>query len=163
MKRIRLIGIMIFSLIYNAQHAAAQVNVVKFSELDSFIASHEGHEVKVINFWATWCAPCIKELPYFELLKEKYPDDQLDVLLVSLDFAEHIERVNKFLDRKNISTKVWLLDESDANSYIDKIDNRWSGAIPMTLLINPATGKRIFLEKELTNDELEQHINSLLN
>jgi thiol-disulfide isomerase/thioredoxin len=162
MKRTWFIGIIIFSQIYYTQHAAAQVNVVKFPELDSFIASQEGHEIKVINFWATWCAPCIKELPYFESLKEKYPDDQLDVLLVSLDFAEHTERVNKFLDQKNISTKVWLLDESDANSYIDKIDNRWSGAIPMTLLIHPATGKRIFIEKELTNDELEQHINSLL-
>lgn len=163
MKRIWFIGIFAFSVIHITTYTAAQVNVVKFNELDSYISSKEGNGIKVINFWATWCGPCVKELPYFESLKETYTSDQLDVLLVSLDFADHTERVNKFLSRKDISTRVWILDEPDANSYIDRVDNRWSGAIPMTLLINPATSKRIFLEKELTKEELEQHINSLLN
>lgn len=141
----------------------SQVKVVKFPALDSYISSAEGPRIKVINFWATWCGPCIKELPYFDALDKQYSDEKVEVLLVSLDFADQLEKVEIFLKRKSISSKVWLLDESDANSYIDLVDTRWSGAIPMTLLINTTTGKRIFLEKELSQEELERHLKLLLN
>lgn len=97
------------------------------------------------------------------LLGKQYSDEKVEVLLVSLDFADQLEKVENFLKRKSISSKVWLLDESDANSYIDLVDTRWSGAIPMTLLINTTTGKRIFLEKELSQEELEHHLKLLLN
>lgn len=139
----------------------SQVKVVKFPELERYI-SDAGDKIKVINFWATWCGPCIKELPFFDALQDNYSPEDLEVMLVSLDFEDQKERVNKFLERKSISSAVWLLDETDANSFIDKVDPRWSGAIPATLLINSKTGQRIFLEKELSKEELEQHIDKLL-
>lgn len=152
--------ILIFLISFSA---SAQVNVIKFPELKTFISSNESDKVKVINFWATWCGPCIKELPYFDSISRTYSKEKVEVLLVSLDFADQLEKVEKFLENKNISSNVWLLDETDANTYIDLVDNRWSGAIPMTLLINTSTGERIFLEKELTKEELEKHINSLID
>lgn len=139
----------------------AQVHVVKFPELKNYLSEKTGDNIKVINFWATWCGPCIKELPYFNSLKDSYSEHKVEVLLVSLDFADQLSKVESFLEKRKISANVWLLDESDANAYIDLVDKRWSGAIPMTLLINSSTGKRIFLEKELTKEELEKHIISL--
>ena len=141
----------------------AQVQVVKFPELENYISQKSEDKIKVVNFWATWCGPCIKELPFFNSLKDSYSENKVDVLLVSLDFVEELSKVESFLKKRKISMKVWLLDESDANSYIDLVDARWSGAIPMTLLINETTGKRIFLEKELTKEELEHHLNLLIN
>lgn len=155
----RFILTMIITISFSA-FSFGQVEVIKFDKLDSYLKNNEGTKPKVINFWATWCGPCIKELPYFE---EIHKENKAEVLLVSLDFVENLDRVNKFLDRKDISAKVWLLDEIDANSYIDKIDQRWSGAIPMTLIIDPVNNRKIFLEKELTRDELEKQINSLIN
>lgn len=153
----------IFLFISLLNQTNAQVKVVKFEELNDYITNQNPDQVKVINFWATWCAPCIKELPYFEALQKNHSDQNIKLLLVSLDFVEQKERVAKFLEKKDITANVWLLDETDANTYIDKIDSRWSGAIPMTLIIKPSTGERIFLEKELTKEELEQHINTLLD
>jgi thiol-disulfide isomerase/thioredoxin len=140
--------------------ASQHAKVIKFSEFDSMIRS-DSHEIQVINFWATWCGPCVKELPQFEEL-HKRNDARIGVFLISLDFADKIDRVNSFVRRKNMTSPVYLLDEIDYNSWIDKVDKRWNGAIPATLLINTITGKRILLEKELTDGELDNIIREII-
>ncbi len=103
----------------------------------------------IVNFWATWCAPCIKELPHFEKLQQEKKSDKLKVLLVSLDFKNRLEKsVIPFVKRHKLKNEVFLLDETDQQQYIDRIDKTWSGAIPATLFV---TGnKRKFIEKEFT-------------
>ncbi len=137
--------------------------VIKFSELQQYITTSSNDKVKVINFWATWCGPCVKELPFIDSLRYTYDPDKVEVLLVSLDFPDQYSRVDKFIQRKKLGSTVWLLDESDPNIFIDKVDPSWSGAIPATLLVRNSTAQRIFLEKELTKTELENHIDKLLN
>lgn len=137
--------------------------VIKFPELQEYIATSADDKVKVINFWATWCAPCVKELPFIDSLRYTYDAHEVEVLLVSLDFPDQLSIVNKFLQRKKIGSPVWLLDETDPNFFIDKVDPSWSGAIPATLLVRNSPEQRIFLEGELTKTELEEHINKLLN
>ena len=89
----------------------------------------------VVNFWATWCKPCIKELPAFEKLNADYATQKVKVLLVSLDFPEKLEsQVIPFIEKQNIKSEVVLLDDADANSWIPKVSPEWSGAIPATLI-----------------------------
>ncbi|AHM58768.1 redoxin domain-containing protein [Flammeovirgaceae bacterium 311] len=149
-------------LTFMLTHGYSQVKVIKFPELQAYIATSADDKVNVINFWATWCGPCIKELPFIDSLRYTYAPDKVEVLLVSLDFPDQLSRVNTFLQRKKIDSTVWLMDESDPNLFIDQVDPSWSGAIPATLLIRNSTAKRIFLEGELTKAELETHINKLL-
>jgi hypothetical protein len=99
----------------------------------------------------------VKELPYFEALNAA-ADQNLEVTLVNLDFADKLDKVNSFLIRKNMKSKVLLLDEIDYNKWIDRVDENWSGAIPATLIINSSTGKRKFVEKELEKDDLDKLI-----
>ncbi|GAA0892105.1 hypothetical protein GCM10009122_17840 [Fulvivirga kasyanovii] len=139
---------------------AQKAEVVKFEKLDAII-NQESEKVTVINFWATWCGPCVKELPYFKEVAAQNPD--VNVYLVSLDFVEKLDRVNTFIEKKGLQSQVLLLDEMDYNSWIDKVDESWSGAIPATLLINSATGERKFVEKELEEGELEKLIAELSN
>lgn len=129
--------------------------VVKFNALKSLIEAPSGN-IQVINFWATWCAPCVKELPYFETLNSS--KSNISVTLVNLDFAEKVDKVNAFINRKALKSKVLLLDEIDYNSWIDKVDKSWSGAIPATLIINPSNGKRKFVEASLQEGDLEKLI-----
>ena len=140
---------------------AQEVEVIKFDKLNS-ILEEKGQQVHIINFWATWCAPCVKELPLFEVLNAKN-DPRVRVTLISLDFADEINKVNSFISRRKIKSKVFLLDEIDYNSWIDRVEKSWGGAIPATLFINQQTGQRKFVDRELKDGELEKMIESLIN
>jgi thiol-disulfide isomerase/thioredoxin len=133
--------------------------VIKFETLKT-VLEHPSAKVQVINFWATWCAPCVKELPLFEKLNKERED--LKITLVSLDFSEKIDKVNSFLMKKEIKSTVLLLDEVDYNKWIDEVDKEWTGAIPATLIINTVNGKRKFIERELQDGDLEKLIEEVL-
>ncbi|MEM7109196.1 MAG: TlpA family protein disulfide reductase [Bacteroidota bacterium] len=147
-------------VVFNSK-AQNDADIIKFDRLDQLI-KESGERIKVINFWATWCGPCIKELPYFEAARKNYAD-KISVHLVSLDFADQIAKVNKFVERKGMKSSIYLLDEIDYNSWIDKVDKNWSGAIPATLVINEKTGERKFVESELTDDELKGLIENFID
>ncbi|MBN2814780.1 MAG: redoxin domain-containing protein [Bacteroidales bacterium] len=111
----------------------------------------------VINFWATWCGPCRKELPEFEKIHQNYASQKVKVLLVSLDFPNQLEKtLIPFIRTHHISAPVVLLNEPDADRWIDKVDPAWTGSLPATLFYR---GKnRHFLEKELTYADINQLI-----
>lgn len=141
----------------NATFSFAQnVEVIKYADLERIIST-QSNKTKVINFWATWCRPCVKELPQFLDLYEKYNTKDLELTLVSFDFIDDLEtKLKPFVKKKNIEAQVYLLDETDYNAFIDKVDPSWSGAIPATLLVAKGNTKRKFLEKEFSEEELEK-------
>jgi thiol-disulfide isomerase/thioredoxin len=136
----------------------AQTKVIKITSLETLMKKKEG-PVQVINFWATWCGPCVKELPLFEQANATFTDTK--VTLINLDFAEKIDKVDAFVARKNIKSEVLLLDEIDYNAWIDKVDKEWTGVIPATLVYNPVNGKRSFTQHELKEGDLEKLIQSV--
>lgn len=138
-----------------------KAKIVKFDGFENKIES-ANKALLVVNFWATWCAPCIKELPSFE---SAFADNKnsMDLVLVNLDFADKIDKVNSFIQKKDLKGDVILLDEIDYNTWIDRVDPSWSGAIPATLFIDKRTGTRKFVEGELSSEELEKILNEFLN
>ena len=116
----------------------------------------DGSKTYVVNFWATWCAPCVKELPYFEAIQAKYIDS-VEVILVSLDFPHQYEtKLKPFIQKHNLKSKVVVLDDPDMNSWIPKVDPQWDGAIPVTLIYNAS--KRMFYSRTFTYEELESEL-----
>ena len=114
----------------------------------------------VLNFWATWCSPCVKEIPIFEKLHKDKAQSKLKVVLVSLDFVNQLERrVIPFLEEKEISAEVRIMTDTDYNAWIDRVDPKWTGAIPATLIYNK--DRRVFLEKELTYNELINQVHQI--
>jgi len=137
---------------------SAQVKLLTLDELDKRLAAGKD-TTYVVNFWATWCSPCVAELPNFEKLRLSNLKKPVKVLLVSLDFKSKLQKeVIPFVQRNKINAEVFLLNEPDQQAYIERIDKKWSGAIPATLFVNKKT--RHFYEKEFTEKELE---NTLLN
>ncbi len=113
----------------------------------------------VINFWATWCIPCVAELPEFEKIHKKYIGRKVNVILVSLDYVKKLdETVIPFAEKKKINSHIVLFNEPNANAWIDKVDSTWSGALPATLIVNKNTSFRTFLEKELNFETLDSII-----
>lgn len=139
-----------------------KVELWDFDNLSSYIdsTSSEG-PIKVVNFWATWCAPCIEEMPYFEELNTRFQGD-VEVLLVSLDFAdEKDQKVIPLIERKKIKSKVVILTDENYNEWIDKVSPSWTGAIPATLFVK-SDGDKVFYEKEFEEQELFDLIEQLL-
>jgi thiol-disulfide isomerase/thioredoxin len=133
---------------------AQKVNLLTVSQLEKRIESGRD-TVYFVNFWATWCAPCIKELPDFERLGETMKPKPVKVLLVSLDFKSKLATsVQSFVKRLNLQNEVFLINEKSEQAYIDRIDKNWSGAIPATLIVNAGRQFRQLIEKELTYAEL---------
>ena len=120
---------------------------------------HESSDtLYIINFWATWCTPCVEEIPDFVRIHDHFRESKVKVLLVSLDLPGQIEsRVIPFLKKNNVSAEVLILDDPDSNRWIEKVDTNWSGSIPATLLYQK--NKRIFRENAMTYDELVTLIN----
>jgi len=152
-----------FLLIITPSLMPREVKVIDVETLEKII--HDRNPgILVINFWATWCRPCLEELPYFEALRENPSFSQVEVILVSLDFVSDLEtRVFNFIEKRKIESTVLLLDNTDYNSWIDKVDPSWSGAIPATLIINGPTGERLFLEKQFEEGELEAELINFIN
>jgi len=138
----------------------AAVDVVNFEQLQQVLKSDTEH-ILVVNFWATWCLPCVAELPVFAELEEESADRNIRVLLVSLDFADQLnERLIPFVKKKGIRSEVLLLNEPDANKWIPQVDKTWSGAIPATLVLNK--GKRAFYEGSIDKEHLNKLIKNVL-
>jgi len=113
--------------------------------------------IYVLNFWATWCKPCVQELPSIDSLNALSKNSNTKVLLVCLDFAESLQsKVIPFLMKKNIQSECVLLDEINGNDYINKISESWSGAIPTTYFKSAL--HQILVEKKMNLKQLQEHL-----
>jgi len=126
------------------------------------LLNQDGDKVYIVNFWATWCAPCVKELPYFEKINKEYKDKNVEVLLVSLDFPKKKKtKLLPFIHEKNIQSKVVHLDDLDEQFWIADINESWSGALPATIIYSKKDRK--FFEKSFTEEELMNELQLFLN
>jgi len=136
-----------------------QVNLLTVDQLNQRIANGKD-TAYIINFWATWCAPCVAELPHFQRLQQELRNEAARVLLVSVDFRSKLEStVKSFVRRRKLKNDVFLLNENNQQEYIDRIDSSWSGTIPATLFVYK--DKRRFMEKSFTYPELLQQYQNL--
>ncbi|HTQ28571.1 MAG TPA: TlpA disulfide reductase family protein [Puia sp.] len=137
------------------------VRKMKVTELEAYI--HSCDHPLIVSFWATFCAPCVAEIPYFQSITEKYRDLRPELLLVSLDLPEdYPSKIADFARKKNFTAGLAWLNESNADYFCPKIDKGWSGAIPSTLFVNNKTGYRRFFEQSLTAALFEETTRAML-
>jgi len=156
-------GLLIFLLGCNAQEKENVLKAVNYDELKSVIQKEDG-KLYVVNFWATWCKPCVEELPGFIAVNEQFKNDpNFKMILVSMDNRKLLDtKVKKFIQKNNIDADVYLLDDiKRMNEWIPATDETWSGAIPATVFYK--NGKKIlFRELQMTQYELEDIVNENL-
>lgn len=153
--------VLAFVFLFSSQIKAQKIAVFdNYAVLEKAVLNDE-NTTYVVNFWATWCAPCVKELPHFEQLNSE--NKKVKVVLISLDFKNQYEaKLLPFLKKKAIKSEVVLLTDKDYNTWLPAVDKDWSGSIPATLIIK--NGKKVFVEKMFsTYDELNQYVNSNIN
>jgi thiol-disulfide isomerase/thioredoxin len=140
---------------------AQQIKKIKIDELQSYIEKSD-HPL-IVNFWATYCVPCVQEIPYFQKHAEKFKKQGLELLLVSLDLPDYYPvKIVAFAKKENFTAPILWLNESNADYFCPKIDKQWSGGIPSSLFINNQTHFRKFFERQLTEPQLEENMKTLL-
>ena len=113
----------------------------------------------IVNFWATWCVPCVKELPQFDKLQQMYTGKPVKVILASFDFKDaYPEKLAAFISRKYLLPEVVWWSETNANEFIPKIDNSWSGGLPATMVVNTAHQYHQLTERPVTAAEVAEMV-----
>lgn len=163
MKNYYIIIIAFAFLILIAEPANGQnFSQIRMTDLEKILSAKED-KLLVVNFWATWCPPCVKELPYFQKVAKEYNKDIVSFLLVSIDFPSQIDsHLKPFLKKNNVALDVALMMDTDQNEWIDKVDPSWQGNIPATLMLNNTKKTRKFHTGDLDETELRNMIRSLL-
>lgn len=147
-------------LLFSSFTMKKEIPVIDFSGLEPLL-SQRNDTTFVVNFWATWCLPCVKELPAFEQIHEKFRDQKVKVLLVSLDFPGQLEsRVIPFIQERQLKADVLLLNDPNSNVWIDKVDKSWTGAIPATVIFN--RDYYGFFERSFDFAQLDELLNQII-
>lgn len=148
----------IFQLVSCGKDPASTIEIVDREYLTQLIDQPSNEKIQVINFWATWCLPCVEELPAFVKIDSR---DDVEVILISLDEAKNVNNlVNPFLKSHHISCTAKLLDDPYAAEWIPLVDEHWDGAIPATLIQKGS--KKMFYNSSFTASELEKEVNKFL-
>lgn len=139
-----------------------QVPAWKLADLKKAMDSAKGPTV--INFWATFCKPCIAELPHFQAMANQYKAAGVKLIMVSLDLNEaYPKKIAAFAKNRKLTSPVVFLDESNADLFVPAVDSSWSGAIPASLFLNPEKNYRFFVEDELSKDRLNLEVKKMLS
>lgn len=157
MRYFYVIALLMFGFSINAQEI---ITFKKYEDLEKYLTENKSQPL-VVNFWATWCGPCIKELPYFEQLHQQ--NKLVKVITVSLDFEKDFDtKLKAFLKKKQYTFITTFLAAKDYNNWISKVNPDWSGSIPATLIINKENS--VFVEQDFSSfEELNNHVNKSIN
>lgn len=151
--------LLIFSFLFVSFIANAQkIPSWKIADVAA-IADRKSDSVYVINFWATYCKPCIGEIPYLQSIVKKYSRLKVKLLLVSMDLPSfYPHKIKKFTKENNYTADIVWLDESDPNHFCPVIDKQWMATMPATLFVNQATGYKKFVNSSISEEQFEKEL-----
>lgn len=140
--------------------SAQEIPSVKMDDVVKMIDTSKGP--LIVNFWASWCKPCIQEIPGFEK-QVNLAGDKVKLVLVSLDFSEdYPQKLKAFVSAQKYTSSILWLSETDANSFCPKIDNEWEGGIPATLFVNHSKNYRHFVNVPMNEDQFKKELDKIL-
>ena len=153
--------LIISSLVLLTCSNAQTISKWKIRDLEKYI--EKSNTPVIINFWATFCKPCIEEIPYFQQAIKEYEKQGIKLLLVSLDLPDYYPgKIKTFADKQKYKARIVWLDESDADYFCPRVDSAWSGAIPSSLFVNNKTDYRKFFEEQIPKEVLRKEIEAML-
>ena len=153
--------IAVIACLFVNQVVAQEIKRVKITDVEKTIK--ESSKPTIITFWATFCKPCLEEIPLFQEEVKNNSKDSIQLLLVSLDLEDYYpKKISAMATKLKFSAPIVWLDEYNADYFCPKVDPKWSGAIPATLFINNKTGYRRFVEEQLSREKVKKEIMAIL-
>jgi len=157
----KILKILLILLAFSGAARSQTIPSWKIGQLQNYITKSDS--VLVINFWATFCKPCLEELPYYKAIIEKYKNKKVKLLMVSMDLKDaYPEKIKEFVQQNKYTNPVVWLNETNADYFCPKVDKSWMGGIPSTFIVNSKTGYKKFFEKQMKPDEFETELQKAL-
>jgi thiol-disulfide isomerase/thioredoxin len=157
----KIVTLLIVMLINVCLVQSQTIKKVKMDELVKLIQTST--QPLVVNFWASWCQPCIHEIPWFEKNINADKSGNIKLILVSLDYGSDYPKVlTDFVKQQGYTSTVLWLNETDPGSFCPKIDAKWDGAIPATIMVNNKKKYKQFYLQQLPEAKLQQALQQLV-
>lgn len=161
MKALFKTGLVLLALLVFTTAKAQSIPKWKLADLEAAIK--EADKPTIFNFWATFCKPCIEEIPHFQEVVKKYDSAGVKLVFISLDLDDaYPAKIQTFAKKRNINYPITFLDETNADLFCPVVDPKWSGAIPATLFVNNKTGYRQFYEDQLSKEQVEKEVRKMI-
>jgi thiol-disulfide isomerase/thioredoxin len=128
---------------------------VSLEEIDiqgvkDLIKNSSSGKVRLINFWATWCGPCVSEFPDLVIIDRMYRGRSFEFISVSTDKQARKTDALNFLKKQEASNRNYIFNDDDVYKLIEAVGNAWQGGLPFTLIIEPG-GKVLLNEQNMIN------------
>ncbi len=150
------ISLFLFFACFSGWAFSQEIRLVSIEEVINEMQKKDD-TTRVLNLWATWCAPCVKELPYFEEVYQSFKgDEKIKIILLAVEDTQ--KKVQAHKDKNLMKATIWFLNEKDPNYWIPKINEDWGGEIPVTIVRNTLLSKEFFHSGELSKEELLEMI-----
>lgn len=151
-----------FWILIGAMSVSAQ-SFEKISMKDLMDSVKSANHPIVLNVWATWCAPCVEELPYLNEGVAGFKEEGVELWLLSLDFARMVDdRLPKFIEKNGYTARYFWLTDFSADEFCPLLDPKWDGNIPVTYFYNPLNQYSKFLNRALTKAQVPLEIQAML-
>ena len=137
--------ILILHTMISSASNKGNVEIVSLEQLQARTVNQKNDTLYIVNFWATWCKPCVAELPYFIDAEKRFSGQKVKVIFVSLNYARELAKVENFVKQRKMSSPCYLLNAGNPNDWIDKIEKNWYGSIPVTIMYR--NGEKVFFRE----------------
>jgi thiol-disulfide isomerase/thioredoxin len=135
-KLFQILILLIFNLLFTNIQAQNVTIISSDSVLNLTKMKVDSNSTYIINFWATWCKPCVEELPYFKQIDTTLNDSNYHFVFISFDQVRSIKSVSKFVKMMELPGEHGLIEVENMNKFINSVSEDWSGGIPLTIVIN---------------------------
>jgi len=160
MSKSKIISVFVFFIVVIAVNAQDAIPMVKIDDLKK-VYTKPNDTTYIINFFATWCGPCMQEMPILNKFYEEHKNTATQLIFVSLDNVGTIKKLPAKMKKLGVQAPVYVLNESTDFSWLSKIDKRWQGSIPATMVVNNPKNIKAFFETPLEKGQLEFYLKIL--
>ncbi|MDX2024632.1 MAG: redoxin domain-containing protein [Deltaproteobacteria bacterium] len=113
------------------------VKPLPIKDAQALRANKDSGKFRLVNFWATWCGPCVTEFPELMQMNRQYRGRDFELVTVAAQFPDEEKQVLAFLKKQQASNANYLFGDNDKYALMESFDKKWEGGLPFTMLLDP--------------------------